>query len=252
MIMKCIHLYLLLVLGIIPAQMKDKIIASEVKDLLLGKFDPSANDNFSKAGSPYTFKDGIWLQTEVLQAFMKMHNAAKKDGISLQIISATRNFDRQKQIWENKWTGKTLVGGKNLKTFMPNPLDRALVILRYSSMPGTSRHHWGTDIDINSVEPSYFKTAKGIKEYAWLCENASSYGFCQPYKNKGTDRQTGYEDEPWHWSYLPVSEKLTVQYQKYISYSDISGFLGCETAEEAKVIENFVLGIHPDCLPVEE
>jgi LAS superfamily LD-carboxypeptidase LdcB len=252
MIMKYIHLYLLLVLGIIPVEMKNLTITNDEKNFLLGKFDPSSNEKFSKAVFPYTSKEGIWLQTEVLQAFMKMHDAAKKDGITLQIISATRNFSRQKQIWENKWTGKTLVGGKNLKNSVPDPLERALTILRYSSMPGTSRHHWGTDIDINSVELSYFKTAKGIREYTWLCENASSFGFCQPYKNKGTDRQTGYEDEPWHWSYLPVSEKLTMQYQKYISYSDISGFLGCETAEEAKVIENFVLGIHPDCLPVEE
>ena len=30
-------------------------------------------------------------------------------------------------------------------------------------MPGTSRHHWGTDIDFNSVDPAYFKTATGIK-----------------------------------------------------------------------------------------
>jgi len=247
--MKWLNLYLLFVLGIIPSQMKHNNITGEEKDFLLGKFDPAAHDNFKKAASPYTFKDGIWLQIEVLDAFMKMHDAAKKDGITLHVISATRNFNRQKQIWENKWLGKTLVGGRNLKITTPDPVERALIILRYSSMPGTSRHHWGTDIDINSVENAYFKTGKGLSEYKWLYENAPAFGFCQPYKNKGTERLSGYEDEPWHWSYLPVSSQLTEQYQNNISYSDIIGFLGCETAEATKVIENFVLGIHPDCMP---
>ncbi len=242
-------LYLLFVIGIFPTQKNTMKNTNDMKELLLGKFNPAEHENFKMAQYPYTQKDGVWLQTEVLLAFQKMHDAAKMDGINLYIVSATRTFYRQKQIWENKWTGKTLVGGKNLKTTVTDPLERAKIILRYSSMPGTSRHHWGTDIDINSVDPSYFKTEKGLKEYQWLCQNAATYGFCQPYKNKGTDRQTGYEDEAWHWSYIPVSSVLAEQFQLNISYEDITGFMGCETAREAQVIENYVFGIHPDCLP---
>ncbi|MFM9004881.1 MAG: D-alanyl-D-alanine carboxypeptidase family protein [Flavobacteriales bacterium] len=40
--------------------------------------------------------------------------------------------------------------------------------MKFSSMPGTSRHHWGTDIDLNSVEPSYFLSGKGLLIYQWL------------------------------------------------------------------------------------
>ncbi|NJK84501.1 MAG: M15 family metallopeptidase [Saprospiraceae bacterium] len=45
----------------------------------------------------------------------------------------------------------------------PNPQERALKILKYSSMPGTSRHHWGTDIDLNSFSNSYFEQGEGKK-----------------------------------------------------------------------------------------
>jgi len=218
------------------------------KNLLLGKFKPEAYENFVKVTAPYTQKDGIYLQKETYDAFRLMFDAAKKDGISLTIISATRNFDRQKVIWENKWNGTTLVGGKNLKTSIPDPVERAQKILTYSSMPGTSRHHWGTDIDINSVTNSYFQSAKGLKEYNWLVSNASDFGFCQPYKMKGTERMSGYEDEPWHWSYLPLSNELTNLYVQYITYDDIKGFQGDLTAEKIDVIKNFVLGIHSDCI----
>ena len=30
--------------------------------------------------------------------------------------------------------------------------------MNYSAMPTASRHHWGTDVDINSVDPEDFET----------------------------------------------------------------------------------------------
>ena len=111
-----------------------------------------------------------------------MYDAAKKEGITLKIISATRNFATQKIIWEGKWTGKRLHESKeNLAKTIPNPTERAIKILRWSSMPGTSRHHWGTDIDLNKLNNSYFEKGEGLKIYNWLIANASSFGFCQPY-----------------------------------------------------------------------
>lgn len=38
--------------------------------------------------------------------------------------------------------------------------------------------HWGTDVDINSVDPSYFTVEPGLSEYKWLVNNAAQFGFC--------------------------------------------------------------------------
>jgi hypothetical protein len=114
-------------------------------------------------------------------------------------------------------------------------------------MPGTSRHHWGTDIDINSVEPDYFLTKKGKAEYDWLVKNAARFGFCQPYSPKGADRPNGYEEEKWHWSYMPLSKNFLSQYPTIVSYADIRGFDGDVAAESLKVIDNYVLGVNVDC-----
>lgn len=66
----------------------------------------------------------------------------------------------------------------------------------YSSMPTTSRHHWGTDMDINSVEPEYFESGQGLLEYNWLKANAHKFGFCQPYSPKDDGSRTqGYNLE---------------------------------------------------------
>ena len=63
-------------------------------------------------------------------------------------------------------------------------IDKAIDILTYSSMPGTSRHHWGTDIDFNSLENSYFDAGDGLKVYEFLKRCGEELGFMQVYTSK--------------------------------------------------------------------
>ena len=88
------------------------------------------------------------------------------------------------------------------------------VILCWSAIPGGSRHHWGSDVDVidaAAVPPGY--TVELVpSEYAmdgifgrlsqWLDPNMRRFGFFQPYR---TDRG-GVSPEPWHLSYAPVSQ----------------------------------------------
>ena len=217
------------------------------KKILLGQYNPAQEAGYSLISSKYTLKTGIYLRTEVYNAFIAMRDSALKDGVTLSIVSATRTFDQQKIIWENKWNGRQYVGGKLLNTAYPDEVERAKVILLYSSMPGTSRHHWGTDIDINSVDPAYFKTATGIKVLQWLETHAAHFGFCRPYTPFGETRKTGFQPEEWHWSYYPVAYRFQQAYKKQISYLDIEGFDGDETVFSVRVIENYVQGVDSVC-----
>ena len=106
-------------------------------------------------------------------------------------------------------------------------------------MPSTSRHHWGTDIDINSVNPEYFETAKGKKEYEWLVKNAPAFGYCQVYSPMGIERPDGYQEEKWHWSYLPIAGKLTQAYAQQIGDKDIKGFEGATAAAEIQMVQKY-------------
>ncbi|MCP4454286.1 MAG: M15 family metallopeptidase, partial [Planctomycetes bacterium] len=107
--------------------------------------------------------------------------------------------------------------------------------------------HWGTDIDINSVNTTYFESGIGLKTYQWLAAHAGQFGFVQTYTRKGLDRPQGYEEELWHWSFHPISRFYTRQYAEKVRYADIVGFRGSDTASHLGVIKNYVLGINQDC-----
>ena len=217
-------------------------------EYLTGKFDPAQHPDFVKVAARYTDGDPYLLHRETYAAFERMHAAAKADGVTLTMVSATRNFARQRQIWEAKWTGKRLLEGtEKADVVYPDPADRARAILRYSSMPGTSRHHWGTDIDLNNLNNPYFASGWGLRVYEWLTANAATYGFCQPYTPKGPARPDGYEEEKWHWSYLPLATRLTDYAATELRNTDISGFQGAEAAGRIDVLNKYVLGINRAC-----
>ena len=112
-------------------------------------------------------------------------------------------------------------------------------------MPSTSRHHWGTDIDINGFD-EYFdgKNEKANNEYEWLVNNAHKFNFCQVYTEKREGkRQTGYNEEKWHWSYMPLSSGYLKEYKKFITYTDINGFSASQFAEELNIIEEYIFGV---------
>ena len=81
-------------------------------------------------------------------------------------------------------------------------------ILQASSAPGISRHHWGTDFDLFSLNPRNFVGSQPMAdEYRWLREHGLSHGFFQTYE--GPDEgQIAYMEERWHWSYYPIADAL--------------------------------------------
>ena len=208
------------------------------KNELLGRINPSS-PLFSEVPIIYASRSGILLRTEVLNAFDKMQKAAADEDLELIILSGTRTFSHQKSIWERKWERPRYMGWADL--------EKTRDILSYSSMPGTSRHHWGTDIDLNSLENEYFTSGEGLKVYDFLVRCASDFGFYQVYTEKNIDpnatSRTGYEEEKWHWSYLPIANEMLEGYNYLISTGDIDGFKGSSTADSLKIIINYVNGI---------
>ena len=106
------------------------------KEFLMGKFDPETHSSFVEIAPEYADRKGRWIISTAYEAFIKMHAAAKADGVDLKIISAARNFDYQKGIWERKWQGRTMLEGKIDATTIDDPSERARAIMQYSAMPG--------------------------------------------------------------------------------------------------------------------
>ncbi len=206
---------------------------------IAGLFDPKYHADFVKIPAAYS-DDKRYMRVEAFRAFKKMAQAAKKDNVKLQIVSATRNFYAQKKIWEDKWTGKELVDGISLPQVYNDPMLRAIKILEYSAPPGLSRHHWGTDIDLNSVETEYFETEYGQRVYQWLTRNAGQFGFKQTYTAKDSSRPAGFQEEKWHWSYVPLSSQIWKKQIEQFENKSPLPFLGDEYVFQLPILEHYI------------
>ena len=214
---------------------------TEISDYLSGKFSPASHSLFVSLEQASIPTDGRkhYLRIETVNALKKMLNDFSKDHPKIRIFvrSSTRTYNDQTNIWNGKWRSNSSI---------KDDRERALKILEYSSMPGTSRHHWGTDFDLNSLNNEYFLKGEGKIIYSWLKDNAHKYGFYQPYT---AGRKTGYNEEKWHWSYMPLAYKFTKDWNANFlgdSVNKLKGFLGSDIALD--MAELYVNSINPDCL----
>ena len=159
---------------------------------------------------------GARLHVAAIDAVNALREAAARAGHDLAIVSAFRDFARQSGIWNRKFRGEQAVydrGGQPLDVAAMSGPERVRAILIWSGVPGSSRHHWGTDFDVMdraAVTPDY-RPQLTVAEYTgtgpfvrlneWLAANLGNYGFFRPYR---TDRG-GVSPEPWHLSYAPLS-----------------------------------------------
>jgi len=168
------------------------------------------------------------VHQDVVEPFLLLRADALAAGLDLRILSGFRSFERQNSIWNRKATGELAVLDSRAA-----PLDieqltkRELVyaILRWSALPGASRHHWGTDIDVydENARPSGYEIELTPEEvdaggmfaplHEWLDQRLAAgagHGFFRPYDQ---DRQ-GVAPERWHLSHTPVAatceEGLTI------------------------------------------
>jgi LAS superfamily LD-carboxypeptidase LdcB len=166
-----------------------------------------------------TLPDGHRLQAAVASAFAMLQMDARQAGFELAIASSFRSFSRQLTIWNGKASGVRPVHddeGRAVAIADLPPAQRLRAILRYSALPGTSRHHWGTDLDVYdaaAVAPDYQvqlspqeAATGGVFDpmHCWLDARMAageSHGFYRPY---AIDRG-GVAPERWHLSYAPLS-----------------------------------------------
>ena len=96
--------------------------------------------------------DRVFLvHREVVEPLACLQADAREAGFDLQLVSAYRSFERQLAIWNAKAEGRRELldaQGQPLPFESLTPEQRLFAIMRWSAVPGLSRHHWGTDIDI--------------------------------------------------------------------------------------------------------
>jgi len=156
------------------------------------------------------------LHRRVADAVIALRDEARGAGIQLKIVSAFRDFNRQVELWSAKYNGERPLldrAGHALEVSKLYENELIDAILIWSALPGASRHHWGTEIDVidAAAVPAGYRPQLIAGEFApggcfaqlggWLDSNMARFGFFRPY---ATD-QGGVQPEPWHLSFASVS-----------------------------------------------
>ncbi|KZN45290.1 M15 family metallopeptidase [Pseudoalteromonas luteoviolacea] len=180
-----------------------------------------------------------YVHKEVIKDLDALSKAAKTAGFAFSIASAHRDFQRQAMIWNAKFSGKRPILDKNSAPVDIHHLsDEKIVeaIMLFSALPGTSRHHFGSDLDVYAsnclgageslqLEPWEYQSGGPFYEFScWFDASLSQFGFFRPYdKYRG-----GVAAEPWHISHLETAYKLEQHVslntiQQVISEQDVLG-----------------------------
>jgi LAS superfamily LD-carboxypeptidase LdcB len=169
---------------------------------------------------------GFLIHKDIFNAFVNLQDKARKEiNADLQIVSSFRDYKRQEVIWNNKVTGVRPVFDEYNNPVNKNDfseLEFIKKIMRFSALPGASRHHWGTDLDIFDARNIQKKDVQLTHNecinngpcaelHTWLDEQINTnnaFDFFRPYE----EDLGGVATEKWHISYAPISKELFDSY----------------------------------------
>lgn len=162
---------------------------------------------------------GAPVHQSIAEPLLRLSDAAAQAGFGLKVVSGHRSFARQLQIWNAKARGERPVldtYGEPLDPRGLAPDELLYAILRWSALPGASRHHWGTDVDVIDAAaiPDTYAVQLTVAEtesagpfapfHRWLDGALAETGFFRPY----SEDRGGIAPEPWHLSYAPVAQPM--------------------------------------------
>jgi LAS superfamily LD-carboxypeptidase LdcB len=171
------------------------------------------------------------VHSDVVEPLTALSQRAAGQGFELRLCSSFRSFERQLKIWNDKIKGLRPVyddRGAQLDMAELSEWQQVQAVMRWSALPGASRHHWGTDFDIYdaaAVAPDY--QVKLIPEevenggpfapmHNWLDtvfgsgiggSGAAGSDFYRPY----AEDRGGIAPERWHISYRPLADVFAAQ-----------------------------------------
>ncbi len=167
---------------------------------------------------------GARIHGLLLEPLTSLMDKAMTANFDLRVASGFRSFERQLLIWNSKAAGLRPVfdgAGQPLDLNQLSDEEKVFAILRWSALPGASRHHWGTDIDVydaSRISADYqlqltVEETEGDGPFAefhqWLSQELEDdpQGFYRPYiAGAGS-----ISPEPWHLSYAPLAYVFATQ-----------------------------------------
>jgi len=176
--------------GLLSARARTSALADPAfrkvsKTISLGRFKPTGLVPFQN----------VMISERTLPDLKKLLAAARKDGITLKVVSGYRSYKKQEKIFEG-WIAKEMKKNRALTRAQAEALANT-----YSAKAGHSEHQLGTVVDVLSSENGYqFSSDQHLKYVSWLENNAASFNFTISYPKDSKE----YVYEPWHIRWYPA------------------------------------------------
>ena len=160
-------------------------------------------DDITDISVKYCYGDNE-ISNEVYQKFISMYNAAKEEDLYLIITSAYRDYNFQKELWDQYADSQGEEWADSV-----------------AARPGHSEHQTGLALDIVTYN-SNMNDFENSDEFKWLQQNSHKYGFILRYP-KDKEDITGYSYESWHYRYVGVDvateiHELGITFDEYYAY----------------------------------
>lgn len=160
------------------------------------------------------------IRESALGPFLRLSDAANEAGFEIRVESAYRTFERQLSIWNRKATGQLPLldaKGEPFKKLPESEEERMRAILHWSALPGASRHHFGTELDVvdGKSVPDGYEVQLTESEcdgmfapfHRWLSsriESGNSFGFTRVF----VPGRGKIQPERWHISHRPSAATI--------------------------------------------
>lgn len=165
--------------------------SSDWRLLLVNKQHPIPDDYSFNLG---IIKGSMQCDERIIADLLAMMQAAKDDGINLEVCSPYRTDGRQEWLFEKK-----------IKKYMSQGysyMEAYKTASQTVTIPGSSEHQIGLALDIYSDTYKLLDEAFGDTEAGkWLAAHSYEYGFVLRYP-EGKEYITSIEYEPWHFRYV--------------------------------------------------
>ena len=127
-----------------------------------------------------------YLDLDAAKALMKLIYSARNDGVWIVSVSAFRDVERQRILFENQVERRGSIEAAS----------------KISAPPGYSEHHTGLAVDLADGRfpkqdiTSHFENTDAFR---WLQKNAQTFGFEMSFP---PENKQGVMYEPWHWRFV--------------------------------------------------
>ena len=148
--------------------------------------------------SPIVWDGSLKMRTAAADAFIKMQDAARLDGVYLVPISAFRTLEDQDYLFFSMKAERGQVSAERAEVSAP---------------PGYSEHHTGYAVDIGDEDvpaTHLSESFENTRAFQWLDENAAYYSFEISFPKNNPQ---GISYEPWHWRFVGDRDSLETFYK---------------------------------------